>query len=296
MARPKKYGLDFFPFDVHFFADTKINRLNAKYGNNGVLVYIVLLAKIYEKGFYIEYNEDIILDISFVLGVKENFTRQVVRYLISGSLLDSTLAESCQILTSCAIQRRFQGAKRTPTSVESAYWLLKKEDTISLIQLRPDENNCYKNPSFCNKNSSKYDKNDTKKKRQDKTRLEERDTADKLPAPLTQSDAVFAAYKRICVSYPPIARISSSRVNAVEAMLDKGYSQSDFEELFKAAEKSSFLKGANPRGWKANFDWLVKESNAVKVLDGNYSDGEEKQEHSFDIDDYKKLVNSFGKE
>jgi len=37
------------------------------------------------------------------------------------------------------------------------------------------------------------------------------------------------------------------------------------------AEASGFLKGQNSRGWQANFDWLINESNMVKVLEGNYN-------------------------
>ena len=38
------------------------------------------------------------------------------------------------------------------------------------------------------------------------------------------------------------------------------------------AEASSFLKGQNSRNWSASFDWLIKDANMAKVLDGNYQD------------------------
>ena len=50
----------------------------------------------------------------------------------------------------------------------------------------------------------------------------------------------------------------------------------DFKTLFEKAEASSFLKGANGRDWSANFDWLIKDSNMVKVLEGNYDDKQKK--------------------
>ena len=46
----------------------------------------------------------------------------------------------------------------------------------------------------------------------------------------------------------------------------------DFETLFIKAEASSFLKGRNDRNWIASFDWLIKDANMAKVLDGNYDD------------------------
>ena len=43
-------------------------------------------------------------------------------------------------------------------------------------------------------------------------------------------------------------------------------------EIFKKAEESTFLKGKNGRKWKANFDWIMKETNFVKILEGNYDE------------------------
>jgi hypothetical protein len=46
----------------------------------------------------------------------------------------------------------------------------------------------------------------------------------------------------------------------------------DFRTVFENAESSSFLKGSNDRNWTATFDWLIKDTNMVKVLEGNYAD------------------------
>ena len=54
----------------------------------------------------------------------------------------------------------------------------------------------------------------------------------------------------------------------------KIYSVEDFQKLFEMAEGSSFLKGQNNRNWSATFDWLIKDTNMAKVLDGNYTDKE----------------------
>ncbi len=47
------------------------------------------------------------------------------------------------------------------------------------------------------------------------------------------------------------------------------------DEVLKAIgliKSSNFLKGGNARGWIITFDWFLKPSNFVKVLEGNYSD------------------------
>ena len=45
--------------------------------------------------------------------------------------------------------------------------------------------------------------------------------------------------------------------------------------MFELAESSDFLKGKNGKNWSATFDWMVKDANMAKILDGNYSDKKE---------------------
>lgn len=76
-------------------------------------------------------------------------------------------------------------------------------------------------------------------------------------------------YNVTCVSFPRLTSISDSRKKAIKARL-KTYSVGDFERLFQKAEDSDFLKGKNTRDWSATFDWLIKDANMAKVLDGLY--------------------------
>ena len=85
-------------------------------------------------------------------------------------------------------------------------------------------------------------------------------------------DEVAALYNEICVSFPRLRSLSEARRKAIKARLANGYTVESFKELFQKAEASSFLKGQNDRNWQATFDWLVKDSNMAKVIDGNYSD------------------------
>lgn len=77
-------------------------------------------------------------------------------------------------------------------------------------------------------------------------------------------------YNNTCVSFPKCTKLSDARKRAIKARM-KQYSIEDFQRLFDMAEQSSFLKGKNSRNWSANFDWLIKDTNMVKVLDGNYA-------------------------
>lgn len=81
---------------------------------------------------------------------------------------------------------------------------------------------------------------------------------------------VVDLYHSICKSFPSVRSLSDARKKAIKARLSK-YSLDDFRQVFEMAESSSFLKGSDG-GWKASFDWLIKEANMLKVLEGNYVD------------------------
>ena len=76
-------------------------------------------------------------------------------------------------------------------------------------------------------------------------------------------------YNDTCVSFPRLTTLSDARKKAIKARL-KTYTVEDFQLMFKKAEASSFLKGGNDRNWSATFDWMLKDSNMAKILDGNY--------------------------
>lgn len=79
-------------------------------------------------------------------------------------------------------------------------------------------------------------------------------------------------YNETCASYPRLRSLSEARKKALRARVHSGFTMDDFRELFTRAEQSSFLKGKNDRNWSATFDWMIKDANAAKILDGNYTD------------------------
>ena len=166
MARPRKKGLDYFSFDVDFFSDKKIKRLRAKFGSSGVIVYIYLLCEIYRKGYYIDYDEDLILDISDEMNISENATKQIMNYLLSRSLFDDKLAKSVKVLTAASIQQRYLKAKSASSNsnveIEDRYCLLKNDDIDTSLEVHPKKGFSENNAGFSEKNLSKSENNNIK--------------------------------------------------------------------------------------------------------------------------------------
>ena len=103
---------------------------------------------------------------------------------------------------------------------------------------------------------------------------------------------IVNAYNETCVSLPSIKKLSDKRKNKIKARL-KSFSIDDFNKLFKKVQESKFLTGDNDKGWRANFDWLIEESNMLKVLEGYYEDRKSKQSIS---EKYKQIDEAYYEE
>lgn len=97
-------------------------------------------------------------------------------------------------------------------------------------------------------------------------------TATDEPKEKIPYQAILEAYTSTCKSLQKCTILSDKRKSAIKARFASGYTLEDFETVFKKAESSKFLKGGNDRDWRASFDWLIKDANMAKVLDGNYDD------------------------
>lgn len=95
---------------------------------------------------------------------------------------------------------------------------------------------------------------------------------------------IMRLYNETCLSYPRCRTMSEARKKAIRARFNAGYTLEDFQELFEKTEKSSFLRGGNNNNWSANFDWLIKDANMAKVLDGNYDD-KKNDVNYYDVED-----------
>ena len=60
------------------------------------------------------------------------------------------------------------------------------------------------------------------------------------------------------------------RLKSVWNSASKRQTLSWWEEYFTLVDKSDFLSGNNDRGWTANFDWILKPANMVKIEEGSY--------------------------
>lgn len=83
-------------------------------------------------------------------------------------------------------------------------------------------------------------------------------------------------FNEVCFNLPKVKspeRMTDKRKNQVKKFWDfhKDNQNSDFyADYFAKANSSPFLIGSNERGWKADFDFLMKPETHEKLMDGKY--------------------------
>lgn len=119
MARPKKQGLEYFSFDTDFFSDIKIRRISRACGPASTSILICLLCNIYkDKGYYIEWDENLSFVVADIVGTTEGAVEEVVKKAIQVGFFNKELFDKYQILTSNGIQNRFKSAVKRREEIE----------------------------------------------------------------------------------------------------------------------------------------------------------------------------------
>jgi hypothetical protein len=123
MARPIKQGLDYFPLDVDFFNDEKIEAVSGEFGIKGELIAIKLLCTIYRNGYFTLWNDLTKMKLcKSMAGVSPELVEQVVLRLVKWGFFNESLFNSDKVLTSSGIQKRFlEATKRRKEDVILVY-------------------------------------------------------------------------------------------------------------------------------------------------------------------------------
>lgn len=87
-------------------------------------------------------------------------------------------------------------------------------------------------------------------------------------------DLIIGNYHLLCPKMNKVQKISEDRKKHINARISE-FGIEKMTEVFRRAGESDFLNGKNDRVWKADFDWLIKSSNFLKVLEGKYDKAEQ---------------------
>ena len=279
MARLRKDGLNYFPLDVDFFDDEKIKILEARYGADGITLYLYLLCRIYRQGYYIQVNEDFEYLVSAGLKMGADKVKQVLTFLLSRSLFDNTLFQSDAVLTSAGIQKRWQiakkeAARKTPIEV-GRFWLLKREETEPCIKCSLFDDCSGKNDN----NSGKKEDNSGGKT------IKESKVNNNIYIPFQPEELEQAFQTYLLVYSHNHGELLPEQIQILR------------EELISlssdAAERLAIVRKATTRGWKGFYP-IRKQANEPKHKKDSFNNFKGR-DYSGQMDDLTKALIEGGK-
>lgn len=151
MARPNKNNIGTFPFDVDFFDNKIIVRINGEFGAKGIIIVVKLLCAVYEQGYFLKWSiDEQYLMKRYLSGISVELIDQVLQRLLKWDFFNNDLFKSDKILTSVEIQRNYFNAIKRRSIIHSnsfPYLLLNPQ--------RPNDVSAYKNGiNVCNNDVS----------------------------------------------------------------------------------------------------------------------------------------------
>ena len=146
MARAVGNGLRYFPKDVDYYMDDRIMDLLDAYGPLGQTVYDVMLTMVYREGYYLEMAPDrlarqIIRWIGSQWVESREKVVEVLGFIAEVGLVDKALYRQ-GIITSAAIQRRYDEVAARRKTDRSKYWLLEAEPAAETETIAAESPGC----------------------------------------------------------------------------------------------------------------------------------------------------------
>lgn len=93
---------------------------------------------------------------------------------------------------------------------------------------------------------------------------------------------VVEIYHKILPELPKVIKITDIRRKKIRKLFKNDIPTFEaWEEYFKKVAQSDFLMGKTTK-WKADFEWLINSTNALKVAEGRYTENVPKTENEYD--------------
>ena len=84
---------------------------------------------------------------------------------------------------------------------------------------------------------------------------------------------ILNLYKDLCPKMAKVEKLNEQRKGFLNARYAE-YGLDKITTVFRKAGESKFLNGENDRAWKADFEWIVRPTNFLKILEGKYDSHE----------------------
>ncbi len=83
-------------------------------------------------------------------------------------------------------------------------------------------------------------------------------------------EKIIDLFNSTCKSLPKVMARNKTRDKRIKTMY-KAIGMENIKQAFLLTENSDYLSGRNGKWLNCSFDWVIKESNYTKILEGNYN-------------------------
>ena len=296
MAREQRKDVDYFPHECTH--GRKMHIIETRYGNDGYAVWFKLLEQLGKaNNHYIDISEEMtLMFLTSVFKVDEETTLKILSDLSKLEAIDKELFEDHKIIWSEKFCKSIEDAyKKRKQSMFSKY------DILSLINFNPErieQKNGKKalNPERNEHQSSEkvvnppevipkeeYSKEKESKEEENK---EKKITPNGVVDLKNQPTVPKIDFSNLVLFFndnrgvmPEVKKISDVRKNRISS-LEKQYGKKSILTVIEKSRDSPFMQGDNKEGWVANFDWIFKPANFLKILEDNYAKRDNKRSNN----------------
>lgn len=99
-------------------------------------------------------------------------------------------------------------------------------------------------------------------------------TSENIMIPRETEEEIKQAWNALGLSQ--VQKISKERKKALKKILNE-YGLEGFYKVIEEVKLSSFLRGESDSTFSAGFDWILKDDNFLKIIEGNYRDKKKKR-------------------
>lgn len=296
MAREQRKDVDYFPHECTH--GRKMHIIETRYGNDGYAVWFKLLEQLGKaNNHFIDISDDMtLMFLTSVFKVDEETTLKILSDLSKLDAIDRELFEDHKIIWS----------HKFCNSIEDAYRKRKQKMFLKedILQLKNGENNSISrgNPSIPRGLNEKQHQNTQKhvnpaevipkeeysivKESKEEKSKEEKNTPYGVVGLKNQPNPPKIDFIKLVSFFnsnrgilPEVKKLSEPRKKRILS-LEKQYGKECIQIAIEKTRDSDFLQGKNKEGWIANFDWIFKPANFIKILEDNYANREQQPGHN----------------
>ncbi len=239
----------FFHHDANARNDPRILLIRAKHGAAGYGAFFMIVEMLREEeSLKLEVNEDLIPMIALGIGAPIEFVQKVVDDCVERKLFTrDTHLYSLSLIRRLAVLAEKRGQKSTAGKAGAKKrWKKAGENSTEIAEGIADG---------CQDNGN---------------RTEETEETDLTEQEIGPEDLLKLWNENGHKVLPKIKSITPGRKKHARVRISENPSIKYWTEIMEKINKSAFLLGDNNRGWRANFDWLMRPDSGTRILEGMY--------------------------